>query len=212
MACLSTCSISSAISHLACSGNILSMANEIEIKFRIEEPRALERALKRAGFLQVTPSTHEMNTLYDLPGQRLRKSGQLLRLRKYGDEWVLTHKSKGDVGRHKTRVELETRVDDGEQSDAILRALGFAPAFRYEKYRAEWSDGTGHVVVDRTPIGWLGEIEGRPRWIDRTARALGIKRGDYMTQTYADLFFSWKRTNRSPAMEMTFRAVRSKRP
>jgi adenylate cyclase class 2 len=189
------------------------MANEVEIKFRITDLRALTRALKRAGFRQITPETHEMNALYDLPGQKLRKRGELLRLRKYRDEWVLTHKSKTEGGRHKMRVELETRVERGERMDAILRALGYAPTFRYEKYRAEWSDGTGHVVLDRTPIGVLGEIEGRARWIDRTARALGIQSKDYITQTYADLFFQWKRRTQSQASEMTFRAAgRKKRP
>lgn len=183
------------------------MAAEIEIKFRIADLRALTRALKRAGFKQVTPSTHEMNSLYDLPGQKLRRQGQLLRLRKYGEQWVLTHKSKGKAERHKMRIELETRVEDGEQMDSILRALGYEPTFRYEKYRAEWSDGSGHVVLDQTPIGIFGEIEGRARWIDRTARGLGIRSADYVTQTYADLFFRWKRQTRSKASEMTFRAV-----
>jgi len=186
------------------------MPNEIEIKFRIDNPTALTRALKQADFKQLTPSTHEMNSLYDLPGQKLRKRGELLRLRKYGERWVLTHKAKGSAGRHKARVELETRVENGEQMDAILRALGFEPTFRYEKYRAEWSDGRGDVVLDETPIGNFGEIEGPPRWIDRTARALGIARSDYITQTYAPMFFEWKRRTRSKATEMTFRAVGKK--
>jgi adenylate cyclase class 2 len=186
------------------------MPKEIEIKFRIDNLSALTRALKLAGFKRVTRSTHEMNSLYDLPGQKLRKRGELLRLRKYGETWVLTHKAKGSAGRHKVRVELETRVENGEQMDAILRALGFAPTFRYEKYRAEWSDGTGHVVLDETPIGNFGEIEGPPRWIDRTARALGVARTDYITQTYAPMFFEWKRRTGSKATEMTFRAVGKK--
>jgi adenylate cyclase, class 2 len=183
------------------------MANEVEIKFRIADERTLTSALKRAGFRQITPSTHEMNTLYDLPGQKLRKRGELLRLRQYGGEWTLTHKTKGTTGRHKVRVERETRVEDGKQMDGILRALGFAPTFRYEKYRAEWSDGKGHVVLDETPIGNFGEIEGAVRWIDRTARALGIERADYVTQTYAAIFFEWKRRTGSAAKEMTLRAV-----
>ena len=186
------------------------MAKEIEIKFRIADEQALNRSLKRAGFRQITRSTHEMNTLYDLPGQKLRKRGELLRLRQYGKEWILTHKAKGTAGRHKVRVERETRVQNGKQMDEILRAVGFTPTFRYEKYRAEWSDGKGHVVVDKTPIGDLGEIEGPARWIDRTARALGIKHSDYVTQTYAELFFEWKRHTASAAKEMTFRAVRGK--
>jgi len=186
------------------------MPKEIEIKFRIANLPALTRALKRAGFKQLTRSTHEMNALYDLPGQKLRKRGDMLRLRKYGETWVLTHKAKGKAGRHKVRAELETRVENGHQMDAILRALGFAPTFRYEKYRAEWSDDTGHVVLDKTPIGNFGEIEGTPRWIDRTAQALGIARKDYITQTYAPMFFAWKRRTHTPATEMTFRALRGK--
>ena len=186
------------------------MPKEIEIKFRIDNLPALTRALKQAGFKQLTRSTHEMNSLYDLPGQKLRKRGEMLRLRKYGKAWTLTHKAKSKAGRHKVRVELETRIENGEQMDAILRTLGFAPTFRYEKYRAEWSDGTGHVVLDETPIGNFGEIEGLPRWIDHTARALGIGRGDYITQTYAPMFFAWKRRTHSTATEMTFRALRKK--
>lgn len=183
------------------------MGKETEIKFRIESLATLTRALKRAGFKQVTPSTHEMNSLYDLPGQKLRRRGELLRLRKYGEKWVLTHKAKDKTGRHKSRVELETCVEKGEQMDAILRTLGFSPTFRYEKFRAEWSDGIGHVVLDQTPIGNFGEIEGSPRWIDRTARTLGIGHRDYITETYAPMFFAWKRRTLSAAGEMTFRAV-----
>jgi len=182
---------------------------EVEIKFRVQNLRGLTRDLRRAGFKLVTRRTHEVNALYDLPGQPLRQRGELLRLRKYGTEWVLTHKAKGkDTDRrHKTRVETETQVADGQQMDAILHALGFEPTFRYEKFRAQWSDGKGHVVVDETPIGKFGEIEGLARWIDRTARALHIAPEDYITETYAGLFFAWKEQTGSAAEEMTFQAV-----
>jgi adenylate cyclase class 2 len=180
---------------------------EVEIKFRVEDARALTRKLRVAGFRLITRRTHEMNTLYDLPGQPLRRRGELLRLRKYGSEWVLTHKSKGRAGRHKTRVELETEVSDGPRMDAILHALGYRPTFRYEKFREEWGDSAGHVVVDETPIGNFGEIEGPGRWIDRVAKQLGVGPADYITDTYAGLFFAWKRRTRNPAIEMTFAAI-----
>jgi len=183
---------------------------EIEIKFRVEDVRALNRSLRQSGFRLVTPRTHEINTLYDLPGQRLRKRGELLRLRKYGLKWTLTHKAKGKAGRHKTRVENETQVSDGPRMDIILQALGFAPTFHYEKFRAEWSDGKGHVVVDETPVGNFGEIEGPTRWIDQTARRLRVSPDHYITDTYAALFFSWKKRTRSSAREMTFTAVAGK--
>ena len=190
----------------------MASSKEIEIKFRVADLRTLTRRLKAANFRLATPRTHEMNTLYDLPGQSLRKRGELLRLRKYGEQWILTHKSKGKAGRHKTRVELETKVDEGPKMEAILHALGYRPSFRYEKFRAEWSAGRGHVVVDETPIGDFGEIEGPARWIDQTAKLLGIPTQDFLTDTYAGLFFAWKRQTRSAAKEMTFRAIRRQSP
>jgi adenylate cyclase, class 2 len=184
---------------------------EIEIKFRVDDARALTRRLRAAGFRLITSRTHEMNSLYDLPGQKLRRKGELLRLRKYGNDWTLTYKSKdkNKIGRHKTRVELETKVENGVQMDAILNALGYKPSFRYEKFRAEWCDGKGHVVADETPIGSFGEIEGPPRWIDRTARALQIRPENYITESYAELFFAWKQRTKSSAKEMTFQAIRT---
>jgi adenylate cyclase class 2 len=184
--------------------------SEIEIKFRVDDLRTLNRRLRKSGFRLLTRRTHEINTLYDARGHLLRKRGELLRLRKYGTEWVLTHKAKGKSGRHKARVETETKIEDGTKMDVILRALRFAPTFRYEKFRAEWSDGKGHIVVDETPIGNFGEIEGPPRWIDRTAKLLQIPRSDYITATYSELFFQWKKQTGSPANEMTFKSIRSR--
>jgi len=189
----------------------MASIKEIEIKFRIADLRDLTRRLRKEGFQLRTPRTHEMNTLYDLPRSPLRRRGDLLRLRRYGSEWALTHKAKGKDGRHKTRAETETKVADGRKMEAILQALGYLPAFRYEKFRAEWEGGKGHVVhvvVDETPIGNFAEIEGPARWIDETAGRLGVQRSDYITDTYAGLFFSWKRRTRSPAKEMTFSAIK----
>ena len=183
------------------------MPKEIEIKFRVADLRALARQLRAAGFQLTTPRTHEMNTLYDLPGQKLRKRKELLRLRSYGSDWKLTHKSGSKIKRHSSRMELETSVGDGKKMDEILRALGYSPSFRYEKFRAEWGDRKGQVVVDQTPIGNFCEIEGKPRWIDATAKKLGVGRDQYITKNYATLFAEWKQETGSPAEEMTFKAV-----
>jgi adenylate cyclase class 2 len=188
------------------------MPREIEIKFRVENMRVLVRKLRSAGFRLVTPRTHEVNTLYDLPGQVLRKRKQLLRLRKYGSTWTLTHKCGTKRARHSSRIELETSIGNGERMDAILRALGYSPSFRYEKFRSEWveekkHEGKGQVVVDETPIGNFCEIEGPSRWIDATAKKLGVKSADYITKNYASLFAEWRETTKSTAEEMTFKAV-----
>jgi len=193
-------------------------SNEVEIKFRVANIEGLVARLRQLGFQQITPRTHEMNTLYDLPGHPLRDRGDVLRVRKYGEVWVLTHKAKGKSnkkdGPHKTRIETETRVENGEKMEAILRALQFEPSFRYEKFRAEWKapGGEGHVVIDETPIGNFAEIEGPPERIDSLARELQIDRKQYITETYAGLFLAWKRETGSSAQEMTFEAIGSSVP
>ena len=184
---------------------VMPAPQEVEIKFLVPDRKAIEGKLRQSGFRKETPSTYEVNTLYDLPGQQLRRKGELLRLRNYGGTWRLTHKAKVKLGRHKSRAELETGVSDGQQMDAILRALGFTPCFVYQKFRAEWSDGKGHVVLDHTPIGDLAEIEGKSLWIDDVARELAVKPADYITKSYAELFFEWKRNTGSKAENMTFR-------
>jgi adenylate cyclase class 2 len=182
-------------------------ANETEIKFLVHNPDELRQRLIEASFHEITPRTHEMNTLYDTPARDLQKRGELLRIRKYGDSWLLTHKSKGGTSRHKSRVEVETNIADGEKLGTIFRSLGYQPTFRYEKFRAEWTDGKGHVVIDETPIGDIAEIEGAPEWIDHVAESLGVDEKDYITKNYATLFFEWKAKTGSRAREMTWADV-----
>lgn len=190
----------------------IAMPAETEIKFEIEDVNALEASLREIGFRQKTKSTLEVNTLYDLPSGELRAKAEVLRVRRYGDIWKITHKTKGSAARHKVRAESETKVDDGEQMDAILRALGFLPTFVYEKYRSEWSDGKGEVVVDRTPIGNIGEIEGEPDWIDRIADRLEISEESYITKSYVGLFMEWREKTGSAAVNMTFEECGTRRP
>jgi adenylate cyclase class 2 len=186
------------------------MPNEVEIKFAVPDLNAIRSRLKSKRFREVTPRTHEMNTLYDRPLRPLRRRGEVLRIRKFGDTWKLTHKAKGKDGRHKTRKETETKVEDGKRLEEVFASIGFKPAFRYEKFRSEWSDGKGHVVLDETPIGNFGEIEGPPRWIDAAAKSLGISHEQYITKSYAQLFEDWKRRTRSKAKNMTFAEIRRK--
>ena len=179
---------------------------EIEIKFKVADIERLTTQLETAGFGRITERTHEMNTLYDLAGNPLRRRGALLRIRKYGPKWTVTYKDRGKIkpGKHKSRTEIETEAPDGQALAAILEACGFKPGFAYEKFRSEWADGTGHVVVDETPIGNFGEIEGPPEWIDDVARRLGIAQNQYITASYAELFEQWRKKSGSKVTQMVF--------
>lgn len=182
-------------------------AEEVEIKLQVSDVDSLTSMLSASHFKLITARTHEMNTLYDFPDRRLRVRGEVLRIRKYGSKWTLTHKTKGNSGKHKSRAETETQIEDGEALAHIFAAIGLFPSFRYEKYRAEWSDGEGHVVLDETPIGNIAELEGSPKWIDRTAANLGIKESEYITQSYAQLFAAWCERTRSKARDMTWEEI-----
>ncbi|MFP5204105.1 MAG: class IV adenylate cyclase [Acidobacteriota bacterium] len=187
------------------------MPVETEIKFRIDDLEALEKRLEAAGFHLETPRTFESNVLYDTPDRQMRGRTEILRIRNYGGRWTLTHKrlpaSGPGEGVHKHRIETETEVADGNALAEVFLALGLAPAFRYEKWRAEWSDGEGHCVVDETPIGNYAELEGAPAWIDRAAAHLGVERSQYVTWSYGRLFEQWCQERGCKAQDLTFAAL-----
>jgi adenylate cyclase class 2 len=185
-------------------------AIETEVKFKVRDAEALEQRLLAAGFLLETPRTFERNVLYDTPERRLRRERQILRIRQYGDKWVLTHKAlpaQGDSGLFKHRVETETTLGDGQSVAAIFASLGLLPSFTYEKWRSEWADETGHCVIDETPLGVYAEMEGPEDWIHRTAAALNVQPSEYIGLSYGRLFDVWKEQTGSCANDLTFEAV-----
>jgi adenylate cyclase class 2 len=187
------------------------MAIETEIKFAVADVAELSQRLAAAGFHLQTPRSFESNVLYDWPDRRMRAHTEILRIRNYAGRCTMTHKRLPDVGpgedRHKHRVETETEVADGAALAVVFRSLGLTEAFRYEKWRTEWSDGQGHCVVDETPIGIYAELEGEPMWIDQAAALIGLEQADYITLSYGRLFEQWRTAHGSTASDLTFAAV-----
>ena len=186
-------------------------AVEIEVKFKVADPAALDEKLRALGFRCVTPRTFERNVLYDTPDRRLRAQQSILRIRKYGDRWMMTHKcltpDNDPSARHKHRIETETEVADGEALGSVFTQLGYAPAFVYEKWRTEYADATGHCVIDETPIGIFAELEGPPAWIDMIGGRLGLSASELITLSYGRLFDLWREQTGSPSVDLTFSAI-----
>ena len=184
---------------------------EIEVKIRVADGASLETQLRQLGFHCETPRTFERNILFDTPTRTFRNKRQILRLRQYGDKWIVTHKqltaNDEPDAPHKRRMETESAVEDGEAISHIFAILGYQPAFIYEKWRTEWSDGTGHCVVDDTPIGLYAELEGPSEWIDATLERLHVDRADVTTLSYGRLFEVWQQETRSGAANMTFEEI-----
>jgi adenylate cyclase, class 2 len=138
------------------------MAQEIEIKLRISDLKALMRTLKRLGARPVgrgSGRVHELNVIFDTPEGGLAKHGQLLRIRTEtpeakskkgkagsGQRTLLTFKRPPVVGaagaasaqenhRHRVREEIEVEVADASVLAKVFEGLGMRGWFRYEKYR-----------------------------------------------------------------------------
>jgi adenylate cyclase class 2 len=164
---------------------------ETEVKFRVADLAALRAGLIARSAV-VTQQRHlERNTLFDDAAHSLQQRGMLLRLRDALDT-VLTLKApappQAQNTQHKIRIEVETTVGDYDAAFAILTALGYAPSWRYEKYRESFRLDDAAIALDHTPIGDFVEIEGAPDAIRPLAERLGFDWEDRNLQTYRELF------------------------
>jgi adenylate cyclase class 2 len=167
---------------------------EIEIKLPMDGPWGpIQRKLRSLGFQIAKKRVFEVNVVLDTADLRVRRQGELVRIRRAGKTATLTYKGPATHGVHKSRVEIETTVTDPARLTTILEHLGYAQVFRYEKYRAEYRKlrEPGTVTLDQTPIGNYLELEGPTKWIDRTARLLGYGEADYITASYGFLYMTY---------------------
>ena len=208
---------------------------ETEIKLRVPDISALHHRLKQLRAQEVTPRTHESNTLYDTPNGDLRRRRQLIRIRiekpssrrgpkRISDNVAAILTYKGPSGpsrksktthrgahprRHfKVRNEAEISFNGAGRLESILGALGLRPVFRYEKFRTTYVLPTIHrlkIELDETPIGTFVELEGSMAGINRAARLLGYAKRDYMTETYGSLYLADCRRRGRKPGEMLFR-------
>jgi len=192
------------------------MAVETEVKIRWTAGADAARALMHQhGFQIRTPRQLEVDQVYDHSNLDLWRSGQLLRLRAAGGQWVLTYKGPrhedpdgGSI--YKVREEIETGIVDGVAFQLVLERLGYQPAFRYEKYRTIFSQSDsrtmnpGIVTLDETPIGDYMELEGSGFWIEETAQKLGFVEADYITASYAALYREYVKQHIDAPVNMTF--------
>jgi len=169
----------------------VAVGHETEIKLRLASRAAGRRALMRLGVKRSVARHFEDNLLFDDASRTLLAGGGVLRLRRTPTTALLTYKGPRSVRQGvRSRLEIETRVEDGDSMQRILEGLGYRPRFRYQKYREAYRLGRCEIVLDETPIGVFLEIEGPPGSIHRIAAALGRSRADYVLDSYVSLFFA----------------------
>ncbi len=203
------------------------MASEREIKLRVDDEKALKKALAR---MSAKPGpgggrVHEWNVIFDTPQGGLAKHGQLLRIRKETPQGkqkkeepriVLTFKKPAAVAEddghgHKVREEIETEVGDEAALRKIFEGLGMSGWFSYEKYRttmklpasAKWAKDLV-IELDETPVGMFVELEGPAEAIDRAARELGYSKKDYIVKSYLAIYLEECRRRGESPRNMVF--------
>ncbi|MGE4504309.1 MAG: class IV adenylate cyclase [Desulfovibrionaceae bacterium] len=194
------------------------MALEKELKYLGADLDGLRERLE--GLAEQGAAAHlagpylEANLVFDLPGRPLKAARTLLRLRrKGGGEAVLCVKravahgeqgGDGDGGL-KTYEEHETVVADFDAARALLEALGYAVALRYEKLREVWRVGGAKrgvkACLDELPFGPFVELEGEPEDVRAAAALLGLGGLQTSTATYHALNRSHQLENGLPRDE-----------
>jgi adenylate cyclase class 2 len=161
---------------------------EIEVKLAFESGHEAREKLLAAGAEIERERTFEDNIVFDTEALELKATQRVLRLRRFGDDSLLTFKAPADGdGRHHVREEHESAVDDFDAVAEILGRLGYRPVYRYQKYRTKLRVGALEAVVDETPIGCYVELEGEPGDIDALAERLGFASERYIRATYREL-------------------------
>ncbi|MGE4422677.1 MAG: class IV adenylate cyclase [Pseudodesulfovibrio sp.] len=170
------------------------MALECELKYLEADLADLADRLRRAG-AGTSGRYFEANTVFDRPDRSLKRDGILLRLREKQGRSVLTVKRPPEAPEPsalKVFEEIETGVEDGAAMAEALVALGFAPAFRYEKVREKWRYMDCTICLDRLPFGDFVEIEGDEARVLACAAELGLNAACTTKATYHGLNIEYR--------------------
>ena len=140
---------------------------EVEVKYRLPNPAAVEARLRAGQAKQVadhTEADHYMNA----PDRDFARTDEALRLRRIGEQNFVTYKGPRHDSTSKTRTEIEVPCPPGDAAAEsflkLFRALGYRPTAVVRKRRRiyEWSrDGfTVHACLDDVDgVGRFVELE-----------------------------------------------------
>ena len=166
------------------------MFTEVELKYQVSDFTAVKSNLLQIGADRLCSPTDEKNFVYDMPDGSLGASGKLLRLRRFGDDVILTVKEPGPKGPMKIRREHETLLSlSFSEADELLKALGYVQVFHYEKTREIWAlNEIAHICLDTLYFGKFVEIEaGSMDRVSEACKVLGFIPTRGLRQSYRQL-------------------------
>lgn len=170
------------------------MPLEIEAKVQVDSHEPVRQRMQAMGAVRVCAAIED-NRIFDTADRKLLAGGQGLRVRSYksGEGNVpaamLTYKGPVRASEFKTREEIETPIEDPAAMVALLKALSYVDAVRFEKRRESWELAQCKVELDEVPhLGCFVEVEGRDELLVREVlAALGLDGLPMIRQSYVAL-------------------------
>lgn len=178
---------------------------EEEIKVRVAELEPVRQRLRERGAVLTHPRAFEENWIVDDSHKSIFGGGRLLRVRRWGEQALLTFKGRATYEDGvKRRAETQCGVDDPEALLAIFAQLGLEVSRRYQKWREAWSLEGVEVALDETPMGPFVELEGPAVLLRPLARTLGLDPDGALAGSYSELWVAWRRSHPEAPVDMVF--------
>ena len=176
--------------------------DETEVKARVENVKAFEEALAKAG-ATIEFSGEMTDHRFDRKG-RLAEKDEMLRLRVYRPQGGATRGElcwKGPVeskGEYRHRPEIEFAVEDPWNALALLDRLGYSESMRVERMITVYRLGGATLRIERYPeMDVLVEVEGDPPSIEAAIAATGLPREVFVPESLPQFVSRYeKRTGR----------------
>ncbi len=175
------------------------MAKEIEIKIKLEDAASLKQKVLSLGGKKIEEGD-QLDVMYDdgngffegRPGQAPPK---VLRLRRNPEDNRLTYKEIIPELAHEhmlQRIEIETKVDNYEAMDEIIRKLGFVPYRIKEKYFENFELDGFKLEFHKLPfIGDYLEIEAEEEKLITILPSLNLTIQDGVNKDYTQLHYDF---------------------
>jgi adenylate cyclase class 2 len=140
---------------------------EVEQKFALDNPAAVERKLAELGAIEIE-AIEQVDRYFNHPARDFARTDEALRLRRVGESNFVTYKGPKLDATTKTRRELELPLHSGEQAASefaeLLLALGFRSVADVRKHRRQlklaWQQREIEIALDTVDgVGNFVELE-----------------------------------------------------
>lgn len=174
---------------------------ETELKFLLLEPPKV--FLKK--FNGLGKRTYQKTVMFDNKQGLMQKTNGRIRLRQGGDITTLSYKLPIPSDTVKKEIEWETKIDNWQVGEELLKVMGFNETTSYEKYRTSFKYRGSKIEVDEYPFANFVEIEGDEDDVKKIALGLGLDLAKAIIKPCDTLFNEWRaKKGLSPTNKMSF--------